>query len=60
MRCNNCESEITKSSKFCAQCGNKVETKKVCCSNCGKEILDGASFCMMHLIQKMMVKLTFT
>ena len=42
--CTSCEAQIPAGSKFCLQCGTKVETAQFC-SNCGQKLPAGAKFC---------------
>ena len=44
--CPNCHTKIKAGSKFCLECGNKVEIRKPAfCSECGVPIAPGAKFC---------------
>lgn len=47
MTCNQCGHSIPQGSKFCPECGAKVEapTGKKFCSQCGNEVAPGAKFC---------------
>lgn len=46
IECENCHAKIKKNSKFCPECGNKVEIKKASfCSECGSPIEPGVKFC---------------
>ena len=46
VECNSCHAKVKKDSKFCPECGNKIEIKKsVFCSECGTPIPAGAKFC---------------
>ena len=47
MPCANCNSMIKKTSKFCPECGQKVEVaeKKKFCSECGTPAEPGVKFC---------------
>lgn len=47
MTCTNCGAEIPAGSKFCLQCGQKVEVPKALyCMECGASLPIGAKFCM--------------
>lgn len=44
--CSNCGAKIEENSKFCQQCGNKIEIKKsYFCTQCGERITVGAKYC---------------
>ena len=45
--CPNCGASIDVNSKFCSNCGNKIEIpqKKKFCSECGAQLDPGAKFC---------------
>lgn len=43
--CRNCGAKISKSAKFCPECGEK-NMKKRFCVQCGAEISENAKFCM--------------
>ena len=46
MECPNCHTKIQAGSKFCLECGNKIEIKKhAFCSECGAAITSDAKFC---------------
>ncbi|MGM9646401.1 MAG: zinc ribbon domain-containing protein [Eubacteriales bacterium] len=46
IECPNCAAKLSANSKFCPECGNKIEIKKPSfCTQCGKLIADGAKFC---------------
>lgn len=47
MTCSSCGHSIPQGSKFCPECGTKVEapTGKKFCSQCGNEVAPGAKFC---------------
>ena len=45
MKCSNCGTENTDDSRFCEQCGTKLEII-IKCPKCGKENPDGAKFCL--------------
>ncbi len=47
MTCGKCGHSIPQGSKFCPECGNKVEAVvgKKFCSQCGNEVVPGAKFC---------------
>ena len=45
MKCSNCGTENTDDSRFCEQCGTKLEII-IKCRKCGKENPDGAKFCL--------------
>ena len=42
--CPSCKAQIKKTSKFCSECGCKIELKKFC-SECGAEVQPGKKFC---------------
>ena len=42
--CPSCNANISATSKFCPECGQKLPTKKFC-SECGKEVSPTAKFC---------------
>lgn len=42
-KCPNCGKEISENSKFCSNCGAKIETSY--CKNCGEKLEPGAKFC---------------
>lgn len=42
--CNHCHSQVPAGSKFCLQCGEKVQTSLFCIS-CGEKLPAGAKFC---------------
>ena len=44
MPCPSCKAMIKKNSKFCSECGCKIEQKRFC-SECGAEVLPGKKFC---------------
>lgn len=44
--CANCGAMLSANSKFCPECGNKIEIKKPSfCSECGEPITEGSKFC---------------
>lgn len=43
--CPNCGKPVPASSKFCGECGTKIEVKKAFCVNCGHELAPGQKFC---------------
>lgn len=46
IECPNCHMKIKVGSKFCLECGNKIEIRKPAfCSECGAPIAPGAKFC---------------
>ena len=47
MPCPGCQAMIKKGSKFCPECGQKIEVveKKRFCTGCGKPIKGDAKFC---------------
>lgn len=46
IECPKCHAKIKASSKFCLECGSKIETSKPAfCSECGLPIAPGAKFC---------------
>lgn len=44
MKCPNCQAEINDSAKFCPECGQKVNEKRIC-SRCGTELSATSKFC---------------
>ena len=52
VNCNSCGASIDKNTKFCPNCGNKVELKveastaKKFCSECGTKVEGNSKFCM--------------
>ena len=42
--CSNCGAKISKTAKFCPECGTKVESAKFC-PECGASVQAGAKFC---------------
>nr|WP_235929353.1 zinc ribbon domain-containing protein [Heyndrickxia ginsengihumi] len=44
MTCRRCHVQIPAGSKFCLECGEKVE-KMLFCMNCGETLPAGAKFC---------------
>ena len=46
IKCPNCNTMMSANSKFCPECGNKVEIKKPSfCTECGQPIVEGSKFC---------------
>ena len=46
IECSNCHTKVKTNSKFCPECGNKMEIKKtLLCKKCSKPINLGAKFC---------------
>ena len=46
IECPNCSAKLEKNSKFCSECGAKIEIKKASfCGQCGKPLITGAKFC---------------
>lgn len=44
--CPNCATKMSANSKFCPECGNKIEIKKLSfCTQCGEPVVEGAKFC---------------
>lgn len=44
--CPNCATKVKSNSKFCPECGNKIEIKKPSfCTQCGEPVVEGAKFC---------------
>lgn len=44
--CSNCGAMLSANSKFCPECGNKIEIKKPSfCTECGEPITEGSKFC---------------
>lgn len=43
--CSSCNSQIPTGSKFCLQCGQKVNISPFC-TNCGEKLPPGAKFCL--------------
>ncbi len=44
--CPNCGTKMPASSKFCPECGNKIEIKKPAfCTQCGEAVIEGSKFC---------------
>ncbi len=44
IKCASCGAEVNSNSKFCSECGAKIEKNKFC-SNCGKQVSANAKFC---------------
>ena len=45
-KCPNCGTKLSANSKFCQECGNKIEIKKPAfCTQCGESVVAGAKFC---------------
>ena len=45
MTCSKCNSKVPKGSKFCLQCGEKVNDVLFCMS-CGEKLPQSAKFCL--------------
>ena len=46
IECPNCHAKLNANSKFCPECGNKIEIKKPAfCTQCGEPVAPGAKFC---------------
>ena len=46
IECPNCHAKLGVNSKFCSECGEKIEIKKPAfCTQCGEPIAEGAKFC---------------
>ena len=46
IECPNCGTKLDANSKFCLECGNKIEIKKsTFCIECGEPLAPGAKFC---------------
>lgn len=46
IECPNCATKMPANSKFCPECGNKIEIQKPSfCTQCGEPIVEGAKFC---------------
>lgn len=46
IKCPNCGTKLSANSKFCQECGNKIEIKKPAfCTQCGEPVVAGAKFC---------------
>lgn len=46
IECPNCHAKLGANSKFCSECGEKIEIKKPAfCTQCGEPIAEGAKFC---------------
>lgn len=43
--CPSCNKQNTAGTKFCSDCGGKMEIAKVPCVKCGAELREGAKFC---------------
>lgn len=43
--CRKCNSQIPEGSKFCLQCGEKVD-ESLFCPNCGEKLPQNAKFCL--------------
>ena len=43
--CPSCSKQNAAGTKFCGDCGGKMETAKVPCVKCGAELREGAKFC---------------
>ena len=44
LKCENCGAKISAKSKFCPECGSKLNVKSFC-PECGAEINGSAKFC---------------
>ena len=45
VKCPNCGAEVKEGTKFCPDCGKKIETENLKCPKCGAEVKPGAKFC---------------
>ena len=46
IECANCHAKLSSTSKFCPECGTKIEiTKPSFCTQCGEPIVEGSKFC---------------
>lgn len=46
IECPNCHTKLSSNSKFCPECGSKIEIKKPAfCTQCGEPVAAGAKFC---------------
>lgn len=43
IKCPNCGKDVPEGSKFCAECGTKIE--EIVCKNCGKKLAPNVKFC---------------
>ncbi len=47
IECSNCHAKLNANSKFCPECGNKIEVRKSSfCSECGEPVSPGSKFCV--------------
>ena len=53
MKCPKCQFENPKDSKFCLECGQKLELKK--CPQCGKDLPAEAKFCVNRFSGKKVI-----
>lgn len=46
MKCNHCNAEVAEGTKFCPNCGNRIELPiSLKCPQCNTEVADGTKFC---------------
>lgn len=46
IKCSNCGKKLSVNSKFCPECGNKIETTKTgFCTQCGEPVAQNSKFC---------------
>ena len=46
MKCNFCNTEVSEGTKFCPNCGNKIEVpQSLKCPQCNTEVTEGVNFC---------------
>ena len=43
--CPNCGTKLQKGSKFCSECGTKIENAEYICKNCGSKMSADGKFC---------------
>lgn len=46
MRCANCNTEVAEGTKFCPECGNRIELPQpLKCPQCDTVVAEGVKFC---------------